>query len=80
MSEILMDEKDYDILCKERMDFGFDSIYFRYSEIVEELGQLKEEKARQENKPFDKEFWSNEKRSKFWRVLEKLMKIHEIEE
>ena len=33
--------QDYERISKDRLDFGFDSIYFRYAEVVEELSWMK---------------------------------------
>ena len=33
-------------IAKDRLAFGFDSIYFRYSEAIEELSYYKEIEAR----------------------------------
>ena len=40
------DIKELDQIKKDRLDFGFDSIYFRYSEAIEELSWYKEIEAR----------------------------------
>lgn len=41
-----VDIKELDQIKKDRLDFGFDSIYFRYSEAIEELSWYKEIEAR----------------------------------
>lgn len=35
--EVVVDRKELDKIIKDRLDFGFDSIYFRYAEICDEL-------------------------------------------
>ena len=35
--EIVVDRKELDKVVKDRLDFGFDSIYFRYAEVCDEL-------------------------------------------
>lgn len=35
--EIVVDRKELDKVIKDRLDFGFDSIYFRYAEVCDEL-------------------------------------------
>ena len=36
-AEIVVDRKELDKIIKDRLDFGFDSIYFRYAEVCDEL-------------------------------------------
>ena len=35
--EVVVDRKELDKVVKDRLDFGFDSIYFRYAEVCDEL-------------------------------------------
>ena len=35
--EVVVDRKELDKIVKDRLDFGFDSIYFRYAEVCDEL-------------------------------------------
>lgn len=35
--EVVVDRKELDKIIKDRLDFGFDSIYFRYAEVCDEL-------------------------------------------
>lgn len=35
--EAVVDRKELDKVIKDRLDFGFDSIYFRYAEVCDEL-------------------------------------------
>jgi hypothetical protein len=36
-AEVMVDRKELDKIIKDRLDFGFDSIYFRYAEVCDEL-------------------------------------------
>ena len=36
-AEVVVDRKELDKIIKDRLDFGFDSIYFRYAEVCDEL-------------------------------------------
>ena len=36
-AEVIVDRKELDKIIKDRLDFGFDSIYFRYAEVCDEL-------------------------------------------
>ena len=35
--EVVVDRKELDKVIKDRLDFGFDSIHFRYAEVCDEL-------------------------------------------
>lgn len=35
--EVVVDREELDRVIKDRLDFGFDSIYFRYAEACDEL-------------------------------------------
>ena len=35
--EVLVDRDELNQVIKDRLDFGFDSIYFRYAEVCDEL-------------------------------------------
>ena len=68
-------------LSKDRLDFGFDSIYFRYSEVIEELSWLKELEARRNgDMTFNRKHWSETKRMHFYSCLEQLLCAHERED
>ena len=71
------DLKDFEKILKDRIDFGFDSIYFRYAEVVEELSYYKEKEARKEAKDFDRKCWANGKKMHFYACLEQLLRAHE---
>lgn len=38
---VSLDRNDFNLICKDRLDFGFDSIYFRYAEVCDELAAYK---------------------------------------
>ena len=68
-------------LSKDRLDFEFDSIYFRYSEVIEELSWLKELEARRNgDMTFNRKHWSETKRMHFYSCLEQLLCAHERED
>ena len=75
-----IDVKDLKQLSKDRLDFGFDSIYFRYSEIVEELSWYKELESKRQNEPFNRKSWCDSKRMHFYCCLEQLVNAHPQEE
>ena len=63
-------------VCKDRLDFGFDSIYFRYAEIVEELSWFKEKEAFKNGKNFDRDLWKETHLMHFYGCLEQLLQAH----
>ena len=71
-----VDIKELDQIKKDRLDFGFDSIYFRYSEVVEELSWYKEIEARRQNEHFNRKAWCDSKRMHFYKCLEQLVHAH----
>lgn len=67
-------------LCKDRLDFGFDSIYFRYAEAIDELVLYKVKEYSNIN---DKDYltrWANNKKMHFYNILEQLTHAHINEE
>ena len=68
---------DYNMILKDRLDFGFDSIYFRYSEAIEELSWFKEREALKNGRDFDRRRWCDTKRQHFYGALEQLLHAHE---
>lgn len=68
-------------VLKDRLDFGFDSIYFRYAEVVEELAYYKEMEAiKMHDSGFNKKNWTNTKKMHFYNALEQLVNAHPTEE
>lgn len=67
-------------LKKDRLDFGFDSIYFRYSEAIEELSYYKEKEAHKECTHFDRKYWADGRKMHFYNCLEQLLQTHKQEE
>jgi hypothetical protein len=65
------------MLIKDRLDFGFDSIYFRYAEIVDELSWFKLAEAKKEGRHFDRKTFCDTKKMHFYNCLEQLLHAHE---
>ena len=74
---ITINRDDYNMLYKDRLDFGFDSIYFRYSEAIEELSWFKEREALKNGRDFDRKRWCDTKRQHFYGALEQLLHAHD---
>lgn len=76
MAYLQINEKDLDRLEKDRLHFGFDSIYFRYSEAVDEAAMWK---AKANRTLLEDELKSAKiKKMHFYSTLEQLMRIHEV--
>lgn len=72
----VLEKSEYDKLVKDRLDFGFDSIYFRYAEMVKELRRYKELYDRS---GIDYKNWETVQLSHFWNTLEQLVNAHPYE-
>lgn len=68
---------DYNMIIKDRLDFGFDSIYFRYAEVIKELSFFKEKEAFKTGKNFDRKQWEDSRLMHFYNALEQLLHAHE---
>lgn len=77
---VRISREDYNTLVKDRLDFGFDSIYFRYSEAIEELSYYKEREAHKECTHFDRKRWADGRKMHFYNALEQLFQAHVQEE
>jgi hypothetical protein len=77
---VRISREDYNTLVKDRLDFGFDSIYFRYSEAIEELSYYKEREAHKECTHFDRKRWADGRKMHFHNALEQLLQAHAQEE
>lgn len=73
----LKNKDEFKRIAKDRLDFGFDSIYFRYSEAIEELSYYKEMEARRSGEHFDRKHFCNGRKMHFYNCLEQLLRAHE---
>lgn len=79
--EVRVDRAELERICKDRLDFGFDSIYFRYSEAIEELSWFKEREAMKDGRlSFNRKQWCDTRRQHFYCCLEQLLQAHTQEE
>ena len=79
LDTITLNKDDYNTIMKDRLDFGFDSIYFRYAEAIIELSFLKDVEARRNGRDFSREAWVQGKLMHFYNALEQLTHAHEEE-
>ena len=78
LNKISVDRDQLNEILKDRLDFGFDSIYFRYSEVIEELSWFKQDEARKNgNMSFNRKNWCDTRREHFYKILEQLVRAHE---
>lgn len=65
---------ELDTVLKDRLDFGFDSIYFRYAILADEVARLRAK----ESKDYDKEhFRAETQKMHFYNCLEQLLHAHD---
>lgn len=77
LNTVTVDGDKLNQLCKDRLDFGFDSIYFRYSEAIEELSYFKEKEAHRSGEHyFDRKHFCDSRKMHFYQVLEQLLQAH----
>lgn len=68
----------FDELAKDRLDFGFDSIYFRYAEALDELAAYKAIVERID--PVQARKQLSHRKQHFYMALEQLVHAHDEEE
>ena len=72
--EVVVDRKELDKIVKDRLDFGFDSIYFRYVEVCDELAVYK---ARANGTcPITERARMDCRKMHFYQALEQLVQAH----
>ena len=71
---VSINRDDLNTICKDRLDFGFDSIYFRYAELCDELAAYQ---AYYEHiNPIQARKNLNFKKMHFYNALEQLTQAH----
>ena len=75
---VTVSRDDFDALCKDRLDFGFDSIYFRYAEALDELAAYKAIVERID--PVQARKQLSHRKQHFYMALEQLLHAHDQEE
>ena len=78
LNKIYVDRDELNRVCKDRLDFGFDSIYFRFAEVCDELAIYK---ARVEHSdPIEEKRRMNSRKQHFYMTLEQLVHAHDQED
>jgi hypothetical protein len=68
---------DMYIVSKERLSFGFDSLYFRYESVIKELSFYKEAEAKHNGETcFNRSAWVKAHLEHYYKVLEQLTHAH----
>lgn len=74
-------KEEHQKLVVDRLAFGFDSIYFRYAEAVDELARLKPRDPVEPNTdPLWWRRWASNQKMHFYQVFEQLTGAHELED
>ena len=68
----------FERVAKDRLDFGFDSIYFRYAELCDELAMYKV--MYEHELPCNAKKAMNGRKMHFYNTLEQLLQCHKTEE
>ena len=71
---VTMSREDFDTLCKDRLDFGFDSIYFRYAEACDELAAYMSRADHID--PVEAHHKMSNRKMHFYYALEQLLQAH----
>ena len=75
LNTVRLSRDDYNMILTDRLDFGFDSIYFRYAEVCDELAvykaKLNHTDPVQERKNLDS------RKMHFYQALEQLTHAHD---
>ena len=79
LNTVRLSRDDYNMILTDRLDFGFDSIYFRYAEAIIELSFFKDMETKRNGRDFNREVWVQGKLMHFYNTLEQLTHAHEEE-
>lgn len=63
-------------LLLERLNFAFDSLYFRYATVVDELARYKEEESRRDGSCRKMKSWADNQKMHFYKTLEEILEAH----
>ena len=77
-SNVTISKEEHQKLVTERLAFGFDSIYFRYAAVVDELARYNAKDPANAGKNFSN--WASCQKMHFYNVLEQLTGAHDLED
>ena len=72
---ITLNRDDYNMIYKDRLDFGVDSIYFRYAELCDEIAMYKA--IFNHTDPIQERKNMNNRKMHFYKTLEQLIHAHD---
>ena len=75
---VAVEKNELEILLKDRLDFGFDSLYFRYAELCDELATYKAHVNHTD--AITERQHMNHRKMHFYNTLEQLVHAHDQEE
>ena len=75
---VRLPKEAFDELAKDRLDFGFDSIYFRFAEVCDELAAYKAIVERID--PIQARKQLSHRKQHFYMALEQLVHAHDQED
>ena len=78
LNEVRVDRDSLNTLIKDRLDFGFDSIYFRYAEALDELAAY--QAIVEKIDPIQARKKLIHRKMHFYNTLEQLLHAHDQEE
>lgn len=78
LNKVYVDRDELNEVCKDRLDFGFDSIYFRYAEALDELAAYKAIVERID--PVQARKQLSCRKQHFYMALEQLVHAHDQED
>ena len=66
-------------ILSERLNYAFDSLYFRFALAIKELGEYKQKEAVANNEKFLRKKWESAQMMNFHQTLEKLSENYKKE-
>lgn len=75
LNTVTLNRDDYNMILTDRLDFGFDSIYFRYAEVCDELAVYKAQVKH--SNPVEERANMNGRKMHFYQALEQLVHAHD---
>ena len=74
LNTVTLNRDDYNMILTDRLDFGFDSIYFRYAELCDEIAMYKA--IFNHTDPIQERKNMDGKKMHFYKTLEQLIHAH----
>lgn len=68
-----IERQELDKLLSQRINFAFDSLYFRYAMAIDELARYKEEENRRNGSCANIKRWADSQKMQFYKVLDEIL-------